>query len=146
LLGQQFDIPNNLPAYQEIRKLRPSDFDTLAPPRPLIELYPQFRLPDFQLSAQPRAAQVFESGNVNVHGVVPRPLDAALKSVMMRSIKFRHASNSRNNWTWTKLRVMGDTGRRNGGQGTFHASKPEVCEAVWQHYDMAWRDYVKTGY
>jgi hypothetical protein len=116
----------------------------MTPARPLLELYPQFRPPSFQLEAQHRAAQVFDTANINVNGVVPGALGRDLRREMMRSIKFRHPTNSRQNWTWTKLRVKGDLQRRNGGQGTFHASKTEVCEAVWQHYDRAWRDFVLT--
>ena len=133
-----FDIPHDLPAYASLRKLA---FENMVA-RPLQDIYPDFTQRQFNETPH-QATTVLDGSNVNVHGEAPGPLPEEVKREMLHTIKFRRPTNSQKKWTWTKLRIKNDTTLgRNGGQGTSHTSKSDVCAVVWLHYDKHWKSYV----
>ena len=110
--------------------------------RPLQDIYPDFTQRQFNETPH-QATTVLDGINVNVHGEAPGPLPEEVKREMLHTIKFRRPTNSQKKWTWTKLRIKNDTTLgRNGGQGTSHTSKSDVCAVVWLHYDTHWKSYV----
>jgi hypothetical protein len=114
----------------------------MAAARPLEHIYPEFKQGEFTTSSH-QAIPILDSINVNVNGMTPGHLPNPVRTEMLHTIRFRHPTNSQKKWTWTKLRVKNDsTLGRNGGQGTSHATKSDVCSAVWLHYDKHWKSYV----
>ncbi len=129
--------------YERLLEMQPEEFHALPDPKPLriiseeifSSLQPKIIAPSHH--ADSGAPVVNVNNRLNV-GLIP----VKILQDMIQCVKFRNPGKSTVKLTWTKRTDTKNDIRKRGGVGTSHSTHVEVCKAIWELYDIDWRNWV----